>query len=290
MKIKLLFPLILILVPNLVFSGLIRFDKNYTKFKIYNKEDDKIINYIHLKPGEKIKFKTIDVDTLIILSRVTISEEATYSYQLKTTGTKKEIKKKIKQSDISQGLHGERISAYNKIVFVPSEKQSNFQIKNTSSSLLLVRITSKELRNGTRKMDYIKFSPQAYEDEMMVLIGEKAYTYYQPRKRSIRLNLNGPVLLKIISRVLLPTGSVEKGEYYYQIFEKGEMLDQFFESAGISKKASLDSDENYFPTSGDTNIIYLEEGPHELTLICEPGKDVIFRFYINKSSVEIIQE
>ena len=230
------------------------------------------------------------MDTLIILSRVTISEEATYSYQLKTTGTKKEIKKKIKQSDISQGLHGERISAYNKIVFVPSEKQSNFQIKNTSSSLLLVRITSKELRNGTRKMDYIKFSPQAYEDEMMVLIGEKAYTYYQPRKRSIRLNLNGPVLLKIISRVLLPTGSVEKGEYYYQIFEKGEMLDQFFESAGISKKASLDSDENYFPTSGDTNIIYLEEGPHELTLICESGKDVIFRFYINKSSVEIIQE
>ena len=139
-------------------------------------------------------------------------------------------------------------------------------------------------------MDYIKFSPQAYEDEIMIFIGGKSYTYYQPQKGNIRLNLNGPVLLKIISRELLPAGSTEKGEYYFQIFENGKMLNQFFESAGISKKASLDSDENYFPTSGDTNIIYLEEGPHELSLVCEPGKDLIFRFYINKSSVEIIQE
>jgi hypothetical protein len=290
MKVKLLFLLIFILVPSLVFSDLIQFEKNYTKFKIYNKEDDKIINYIHLKPGEKLKFKTIDVDTLIILTRVMIDEKATYSYQLKTTGIKKEIKKKIKRSNISQGLHGEQISAYNKIVFVPPRKQSNFQIKNTSSSQLLIRVTSKELMNGIRKMEYIKFSPQAYEDEMMVLIGEKAYTYYQPRKSSIRLNLNGPVLLKIISRSLLPAGSIEKGEYYYQLFEKGIMVHQFFESARISKKASLDSNEDYFPTSGDKNIIYLEEGPHELSLLCEPGKDVIFRFYINKSSVEIIQE
>jgi hypothetical protein len=290
MKIKLLLPLVFILVPNLVFSSLIQFEKEYTKFKIYNKEDHKIINYIHLKPGEKLKFKTIDVDTLIILSRVTIDEETAYSYQLKTTGTKKEIKKKIRRSNISQGLHGEQISAYNKIVFVPPRKQSNFQIKNTSSSQLLIRITSKELRSGTRKMEYIKFSPQAYGDEIMVFIGEKSYTYFQPLKGSIRLNLNGPVLLKIISRVLLPAGSTEKSEYYYQIFEKGEMLNQFFESARISKKASLDSNENYFPTSGDINIIYLKEGPHELSLICEPGRDVIFRFYINKSSVEIIQE
>ncbi len=290
MKIKLLLPLILILVPNLVFSGLIQFEKNYTKFKIYNKEDHKIINYIHLKPGEKLKFKTIDVDTLIILSRVTIDEEIAYSYQLKTTGTKKEIKKKIRRSNISQGLHGEQISAYNKIIFVPPRKQSNFQIKNTSSSQLLIRITSKELRSGSRKMEYIKFSPQAYGDEIMVFIGGKSYTYFQPLKGSIRLNLNGPVLLKIISRILLSAGSTGKSEYYFQIFEKGEMQNQFFESAGISKKASLDPEENYFPTSGDINIIYLEEGPHELSLICEPGKDVIFRFYINKSSVEIIQE
>lgn len=290
MKIKMLFPLIFILLPKLVFSSLIQFGKDYTKFKIYNKENNKIINYIYLKPGEKLKFKTIDVDTLIIFSRVTIDEKTAYTYQLKTTGTKKDIIKKIKQSDTSQGLHGERISAFNKIIFVPSAKQSNFQIKNTSSSQLLVRITSKELRNGTRKMEYIKYSPQAYEDEIMIFIGGKSYTYYQPQNGCIRLNLNGPVLLKIISRVLLPAGSTGKSEYYYQIFEKGEMQNQFFESAGISKKASLDPEENYFPTSGDKNIIYLEEGPHELTLICEPGRDVIFRFYINKSSVEIIQE
>ncbi|MBC8415808.1 MAG: hypothetical protein ISS80_06980 [Candidatus Cloacimonetes bacterium] len=290
MKIKLLFPFIFILLPNLVFSSLIQFEKEYTKFKIYNKENDKIINYIYLKPGEKLKFKTIDVDTLTILSRVTIEEKIAYSYQLKTTGTKKDIKKKIKQSNTSQGLHGERISAYNKTIFVPSVKQSNFQIKNTSSSQLLVRITSKELRNDTRKMAYIKYSPQAYEDEIMIFIGGKSYTYYQPRKGSIQLNLNGPVLLKIISRILLPADSTGKNEYYYQIFEKGEMLNQFFETAGISKKASLDPEENYFPTSGDTNILYLEEGPHELSLVCEPGRDVIFRFYINKSSVEIIQE
>ena len=290
MKVKLLFPLIFILVPNLVFSGLIQFEKEYTRFKIYNKEDDKIINYIHLKPGKKLKFKTINVDTLIILTRVTIDEKIAYSYQLKTTGTKKEIKKKVKLSDISQGLHGEQISAYNKIVFVPPGKQSNFQIKNTSSSQLLIRVTSKELMNGIRKMEYIKFSPQAYGDEIMVVVGERSYTYYQPLKGSIRLNFNGPVLLKIISRVLLPAGSTGKGEYYYQIFEKGKMQNQFLESARISKKASLYSNENYFPTSGDANIIYLKEGPHEISLICEPGKDVIFRFYINKSSVGIIQE
>ncbi len=290
MKIKLLFPLILFLFPGLIFSSLIQFEKDYAKFKIYNRKDDKIINYIHLKPGEKLKFKTIAVDTLIILTRVMINEKATYSYQLKTTNTKKEIKKKIKLSDISQGLNGEQVSAYNKIVVVPSVKQSNFQIKNTSSSQLLVRITSRELRNGARKIDYIKFSPQVYEDEIMIFIGGKSYTYFQPLQESIRLNLNGPVLLKIISRILMPADSTEKGEYYYQIFEKGEMQNQFFETARISKKASLDSEEDYFPTSGDTNIVYLEEGPHEFSLICEPGKNIIFRFYINKSSVEIIQE
>ena len=290
MKIKLLFPLIFILLPGLIFPSLIRFEKDYSKFKIYNRKDDKIINYIHLKPGEKLKFKTIDVDTLIILSRVTIDEKATYSYQLKTAGTKKEIKKKIKLSNISQGLHGEQISAYNKIVFVPPGKQSNFQIKNTSSSQLLVRITSRELKNGTRKMEYIKFSPQAYGDEIMVCIGERSYTYYQPLKGSIRLNLNGPVLLKIISRILLSVDSTKKSEYYYQIFEKGEMLNQVFKSARISKKALLAEETDIIPSTGGINLLYLEEGPHELTLICEPGRDVIFRFYINKSSVEIIQE
>ena len=290
MKIRWLFPLIFFLFPNLIFSSLIQLGKDYTKFKIYNKQDNKIINYTHLKPGEKLKFKTIDIDTLIIFTRVLIDEKETYSYLLKTSGIKKEIKKKIKLSNISQGLRGERISAYNKIVFIPSAKQSSFQIKNTSSTQLLVRITSRELRNGIQKIDYIKFSPQAYKDELMVLIGEKAYTYYQPRNGKIRLNLNGPVLLKIVSRLLLPTTTTEKNKYYYQIFAKEAMLNRFFESAGISKKASLDSEKNYFPTSGDTNIIFLEEGPHELSLICEPGKDLIFRFYINKTSVEIIQE
>ena len=286
MKIKLL--LILIFVFTCIIqAGQIKYDEEYKKFPIFNKKSGKIINYLILQPDEKIKFNTTDIDTLLIFSRAILNGKKSYLYELISNGSQKSIKKKIKSSKVSKGLNGKRVSTYNKLLYIPKHKKEKFEIKNLSHSNILFKIKASNSKKNNYKIEYIKFSPHSYEDEVILIINKKAYTYYSSKSSDIQLNLEGPIVLKIISRGILEKED-KKISYNFKIYDDDELLEEFFEKASKSKKATFQH--NKFPSTGDVNIIKLSEGFHQIRIKSELNENLIFNFYISKSSVEIRQE
>ena len=77
-RIILIFFAIAIAFP--VFAGEIKYLKTGNKFPIFNKKTNKIINYYILQPNEEIKFSIVNIDTIIILSRVVLEESSLYDY------------------------------------------------------------------------------------------------------------------------------------------------------------------------------------------------------------------
>ena len=101
--------------------------------------------------------------------------------------------------------------------------------------------------------------------------------------------MEGPIVLKIISRALLEKED-KRVSYNFEIYNDNKSLEGFSENALKSKKATLQNKKNKAPSTGDVNIIKLSKGIHHLRIESELNKNLIFNFYISKSSVEIRQD
>ncbi|MCK4652867.1 MAG: hypothetical protein KAU01_00295 [Candidatus Cloacimonetes bacterium] len=270
-------------------AGQIKYDREYKKFPIFNKKNGKIINYLILQPDEKITFNTIGIDTLMIFSRIILNSKKSYSYELISNGTQRTVKKKIKSSRVSKGLNGEKVSTYSKLRYILERKKEKFEIKNLSSSSILIKVKATNSKKNNHKIEYIKFSPHSYENDVTLVVDNKAYTYYSSGSSGIQLDLEGPIVLKIISRALLEKED-KKVSYNFKIYKDDKLLEGFSENALKSKKATLQNEKNKTPSTGDVNIIKLSKGIHHLRIESELNENLIFNFYISKSSVEIRQE
>lgn len=267
----------------------IQYDKDYKKFPIFNKKNGKVIHYFILHSNEKLKLRTIDVDTLQIYSRVLTGKKVSYSYKIKNK-KKRTVTKKGKLSKVSQGLGGESVSSYNKLLFPINRSKEKIEITNLSKNDLLFKIASNNIHNNNHKVKYIKYSPEIYEDDLTLLINDKSYTYFNPEKKDIEFTLEGPVVLKIISRILFGKEEKIKASYNYRIFDNEEISGEINCSASPSKKAVLLNNTKEIPSSGDTHIVMLAKGKHRIRIEGDNENKVIFRFYISRSSVEIMEK
>ncbi len=121
-----------------------------------------------------------------------------------------------------------------------------------------------------------------------MLINDKEYTYYIPKSREIRLLLEGPVLLKIISRLVFDNLIVKKYNYRFELYDNEELLTIFQEEAHKSAKAVFVDYKDKMPSSGDVNIIKFSKGIHHITIKdCDANRELIFRLYINKSAIKL---
>ena len=94
--------------------------------------------------------------------------------------------------------------------------------------------------------------------------------------------------MKIISRILFDTNYITNLGYRYQVFDKREFLTEFIEKAYKSKSGWIRNEPDIIPSTGDVNIIKLPAGIHHISIENkDKNKELIFRFYINKASVEI---
>ncbi len=95
-------------------------------------------------------------------------------------------------------------------------------------------------------------------------------------------------MLKIISRMLFDTNYINNSGYRYRVSDNREYFAEFTEKAYKSKKNWIKNEPDIIPSTGDVNIIKLTAGIHHITIEDrDDNKDLIFRFYINKASVEI---
>lgn len=271
----------------------IKYVKTADEFSIFNSKARKIIKYFLILPEEEIKIKTSNIDSLRIYSRLILEEDykLSYNYLFIINGEEKKVERSARVSDISGGLAGEKISTFNKYVFKFDKDINNIVIKNISNQKLLIKIHGDKTRKRKTENVYIAISPQNNYDVRVLLINEKEYTYYTPESGEIKLILEGPVLLKIISRLVFDNLIVKKYNYRFELFDNGELLTIFQEEAHKSAKAIFADYKDKMPSTGDVNIVKLSKGIHHITIKdCDANRELIFRLYINKSAVGVIEE
>ncbi len=261
-----------------------------TKFSIFNAKNNKIIKYFLLLPKKEIKFRTSNVDSLRIYSRLILegTEIIDYRYSIKINDDEKKIiRKSAKLSNVSKGLGGEKISTFNKYICRLDSKNNSIIIRNLSKEKLLIKIRDNIAKTKNNEVEFVAFTPQLYSDEKILIINDKEYTYYIPQSKSIELTLEGPILLKIISRLVFDNLVIKKYNYRFDLYDNGKLLTSFQEKAYKSIKAVFADDKDKIPSTGDVNVIKFSNGLHQIVVKnCDQNRDLIFRFYINKTAVK----
>ena len=171
-----------------------------------------------------------------------------------------------------------------------------------SNYTILFKLVSKDfIRSKGKVVEYINFTPESYNREIEVISNkDKKYNYYTSfnldkneiklKGKVINFNLEGPVILKVVSRMLFSDDKnfTESSGYEYNIFDNGALVKNFNEKCIKSRKTTISGDTKITPSKGSTNIIKLGKGIHNIT-IEDPNlnRDLIFRLYINKNSISI---
>lgn len=271
----------------------IKYVRTTNEFSIFNSKANKIIKYFLILPEEEIKIKTSNIDSLRIYSRLILEKDykLSYKYLFIINDEEKKVERSARVSSVSRGLAGEKISTFNKYLYKLDGNTNDIIIKNVSNQKLLIKIRCNTIRSKDTEVEFVAFTPQIYNDEKVLLINDKEYTYYIPKSREIKLLLEGPVLLKIISRLVFDNLIVKKYNYRFELYDNEELLTTFQEEAHKSAKAIFANYQNKIPSTGDVNIIELSDGLHHIVIKdCDRNRELIFRLYINKSAVKLEEE
>jgi len=237
----------------------IKYVRTTNEFSIFNSKANKIIKYFLILPEEEIKIKTSNIDSLRIYSRLILEKDykLSYKYLFIINDEEKKVERSARVSSVSRGLAGEKISTFNKYLYKLDGNTNDIIIKNVSNQKLLIKIRCNTIRSKDTEVEFVAFTPQIYNDEKVLLINDKEYTYYIPKSREIKLLLEGPVLLKIISRLVFDNLIVKKYNYRFELYDNEELLTTFQEEAHKSAKAIFANYQNKIPSTGDVNIIEL---------------------------------
>jgi len=281
---------VLIIIFSRLFSGQIKVVGKAENYQIFNEKTGKIITYQLLKPGKEISFRTFEVDTLKVFSRILLNgkNEKNYQYLFIVGNVKKTISKKAILSGTSRALSGKKISRYN-LVKIPLEKGANkFTFKNLSGDEILLKVSSGKITKSNRKIAFVNFTPSKHGDEKIVQIGDKAFTYFTPKNGEIEFVLEGPIILKTVSRLIFSDNLVKKYKYNFDVFEDNKPISRVNETAYKSAKAVLKNDGGKDISTGNVNIFKLISGIHKIRIENKNmNRDLIFRFYISSAGIEI---
>lgn len=259
-------------------------------YPLLNRKSDKIINYYELKPNETINIKTFEVDTLEVYTRVEMSnkKEVDYKYEIEINNKKLLQKKSARYSNVTRGLNGAMISTYNKFSEEIYNGNTNVRIKNICKQIILLKVGGNNVISEHKVIDYIRFTPDNYGDSRIMKMGDKEYTYYDDKSGKIMLALEGPIVLKVMSRYVFSMDEVNSMDYQFKIFDNQNLIGEYKEKAFRSKKAFLVNEVDKNISNADANVLKFSSGMHHISIQNYSAEmDVIFRFYISKSSIEI---
>ncbi|KQC07879.1 MAG: hypothetical protein APR54_00600 [Candidatus Cloacimonas sp. SDB] len=278
---------ILIVLQLQLFSGEIRLNADEEEIQLFNSNTNKILSYMVVKPEEKINFSTVAVDTLIVYSRILGKGSVPYNYSIEIAGEVRTVNRNSRTSNITKTLAGQPVSAYNSYK-TAIEDNCRITITNIWENDILFKLVAGVDERNLVDYEYIRFSPQDYAKEVIINVSDRDYVYYQGYDNGIAFELEGPVLLKIISRMIFHDNFQNNKGYRFTLSDNGEESAVFEETAYRSGKAFFPDMLDKTPSSGDINIIKIPAGRHHL--VVQDGalnRDLIFRFYINKSSIGV---
>ncbi len=291
---KKLFIVFIILISSLQLSAQqseLTFAQEPEEFLLYNSNNQKMYSYYLLHSKENITLTTSYLDTLGIYSRIFFEQRAdsrSYEYVLTYDTVADTIHKTCRKSSVTRGVNGQPVSTYNKYVIALKNTQSVLKIINLSSVPILFKFDYNSPTNYSSQHEYIAYSPDIYEDEKVLVLNDKEYTYYEPKSNKISLDLEGPIYLKIISRVIFDMPATKKIDYQFDVYDNSSLLASFSEVGYKSSKSILTNNIEHIPSTGDVNILHFDKGAHHIEIRkTSNNHEVMFRLYINKKAVYV---
>lgn len=291
---KKLFIVFIILISSLQLSAQqseLTFAQEPEEFLLYNSNNQKMYSYYLLHSKENITLTTSYLDTLEIYSRIFFEQRAdsrSYEYVLTYDTVADTIHKTCRKSSVTRGVNGQPVSTYNKYVIALKNTQSVLKIINLSSVPILFKFDYNSPTNYSSQHEYIAYSPDIYEDEKVLVLNDKEYTYYEPKSNKISLDLEGPIYLKIISRVIFDMPATKKIDYQFDVYDNSSLLASFSEVGYKSSKSILTNNIEHIPSTGDVNILHFDKGAHHIEIRkTSNNHEVMFRLYINKKAVYV---
>ncbi len=267
------------------------FTQKPDEFMLYNTNNQKMYSYYLLPSKENITLSASNLDTLEIYSRIFFEQKAnsrSYEYMLTYNAVADTIHKTCKQSSVTRGVNGQAVSTYNKSLITLAGTQNGIKIQNIFSKPILFKFEYNSPTNFSSQHEYIAYSPDVYSDEKVLVLNDKEYTYYEPNSNKISLDLEGPIYLKIISRVIFDMPTTKKIDYQFDVYDNSSLLASFSEVGYKSSKSILTNNIEHIPSTGDVNILHFDKGAHHIEIRkTSNNHEVMFRFYINKTAVYV---
>jgi len=278
---KVLFLLIFILMVVMVVNA----GQKQKKYYVFNTSSGKMYRYHKLKPGEEYIWESTSPDSITIISRlITNSNTAEqYSYDAIYDGETHAVTRDLKASKISRGVNGDVVSSWNSYRFNLTMPGKKLIISNSSGHQMLVKVNSdkKTVKKHKTESDYIAYPPDYYDNSLDILVNDRTYTYYQGKDNGIALDLQGPLNLKIINRLIVD--NVELLSFNWKVMLDNEEILEVEDSLPYSTSCLADS--SSIVTQGKINIISIPKGKHTVKIVDTQPKGILYRLYISKSAV-----
>ncbi|MDP8211268.1 MAG: hypothetical protein P9M05_10655 [Candidatus Stygibacter australis] len=278
---KVLFLLIFILMVVMVVNA----GQKQKKYYVFNASSGKMYRYHKLKPGEKYIWESTSPDSITVISRlITNSNTAEqYSYDAIYDGETHTVTRNLKVSKISRGVNGDKVSSWNSYRFNLTMPGKKLIISNSSGHQMLVKVNpdKRSVKKHKTETDYIAYPPDYYDNNLDILVNDKAYTYYQGKDNDITLDLQGPLNLKIINRLIV--NDVENLSFSWTALLDNEEILEVIDSLPYSTSCLADS--SSIVTQGKINIINIPKGKHTVKIVDAQPKEILYRLYISKSAV-----
>jgi hypothetical protein len=267
----------------LLFFVLVSANQKNRLYYLFNHDTGKLYRYYLLTPGEKLSSSVTDLDSLVIYTRVILHTEvpSEYSYKVTTDNFEAAVKREMTISKSSRGVSGDKVSSWNSYMYFPMPEETKLTVTNNSELDLLVKISKPEQKTFTRKTEYIAYPPDRNGGEEQLLINEAQYTYYLADEKGITMQLEGPLLLKVVSRVKL--NETAELSYSWKALLDGEEVLKVDEFAPASISSLANS--TYKVTRGKVSILQVPTGIHSVKIMDIRPDDIIYRFYLNKTAI-----
>ena len=138
---------LLVMFNSTLFASRIDLGDEGKVYPLLNRNTNKIINYYELNPGDILRAKTFEVDSLQVYSRLILNgkKEEEYSYKILVNNKPFEITRIAKKSRITRGLNGDEISGYNLYKTFINSDNSEVVITNTSQNKILFKISGNNI-------------------------------------------------------------------------------------------------------------------------------------------------
>jgi hypothetical protein len=269
------------------FAGNITVLSDNEIFHMVNKKSKKIYPYHILTPNTSIKVQVSQIDSLEILTRQIITSDLIeYQYSVQSKDSLRSIQKSARSSSVSSGVSGEKISTYNKFVMeIPASKEV-ITVKNVSKHSIIIKFNADKYTRKLEEVDFVAFTPEKYGKEVVLNTQDNNYTYFSPNDREIILTLDGPMQLKIISRLLFEDTITSHLTYRYEISTDDEFIVEHLETAVKSSKTNLINNNEIGVSTGNVQFVDVENGKHQIRVKApDDNRNVIFRFFINKNRI-----